>query len=138
MSKLILMLTVSAFAATAYGNTTFNNSIAGKEQMETTELKDTTNVPYTLYHEGKGSGSDDIDSSKIDFSKQFLILVRGEVPGTGARLIVKSLILKNHILTLTYKLGIAGKAVSPSSPNLFFFALIVDKKYQVEIKLVEL
>jgi hypothetical protein len=91
-----------------------------------------------LYNGGKGSLYDDIDSSKIDFSKQFLILVRGEVPATGARLNVKSLVLKGNILTLTYKLGIAGKTVSPASSNPFFFAVIVDKKYKGEIKLVEL
>lgn len=138
MNKLILMLTVSAFAAIAYGNTKLNNPITGIEQKDAAVLKATINVPYTLYNEGKGSVSDTIDSSKIDFSKQFLILVRGEAPSMGARLNVKSLILKDHILTLTYKLEIAGKLVSPDSPNMFFFAVIVDKKYQAEIKLTEL
>lgn len=138
MSKLILMLTVSAFAAIAYGNIKLNDPVTGTEQNQPVLLKAAINVPYTLYNAGKGSVSDNIDSSKIDFSKQFLILVRGEVPATGARLNVKSLILKDHILTLTYTLAIAGQAVSPNSPNVFFFAVIVDKKYQGEIKLVEL
>lgn len=138
MSKLILIAITGALASIAYGNTTSNTPITGIKQKEAIVLKATIIVPYTLYNQGKGSAFDDIDSSKVDFSKQFLILVRGEVPGTGARLNVKSLVLKDHILTLTYKLEVAGKAVSPVSPNIFFFAVIVDKKYQTGIKLTEL
>ena len=138
MSKLILIAITGALAAIAYGNTTSNSPITGIKQKEAVVLKATINVPYTLYNQGKGAASDDIDSSKVDLSKKFLILFRGEVPGTAARLNVKSLVLKDHILTLTYKLEVAGKAVSPGNPNIFFFAVIVDKKYETEIKLVEL
>jgi hypothetical protein len=138
MSKLILIAITSILAAIAYGNTKSNNPITGIEQKQSATLKATINVPFTLYNQGKGSVTDDIDSSKVDFSKQFLILVRGEVPGTGARLHVKSLVLKDHILTLSYKLEVAGKPVSPLSPNVFFFAVIVDKKYETGIKLTEL
>ena len=138
MSKLILLVFAGTFAAITYGNTKLNNPITSLEQKMAAVIKGTINVPYTLYNQGKGSVSDDIDSSKIDFSKQFLILVRGEVPGMGARLTVKSLILKDHILTLTYKLDVAGKLVSPDSPNMFFFAVIVEKKYQGEINLVKM
>ena len=138
MNKLVLIAITGAFAAIAYGNTTINNPGTGIQQKEAALLKATINVPYTLYNQGKGSVSDDIDSSKVNFSKQFLILINGEVASTAARLHVKSLVLKDHILTLTYKLEVAGKAVSPNSPNQFFFAVIVDKKYQTEIKLAEL
>ena len=138
MSKLILSLTISALAVTTNGKIKLQLPITGIEQKEAAVLKGMINVPYILYNGGKGSLYDDIDSSKIDFSKQFLILARGEVPGTGARLQVKSLVLKDKILTLTYKLGVAGKAVAPGSPNVFFFAVIVDKKYQAGIKLLEL
>jgi len=138
MNKLVLIAITGAFAAIAYGNTTINNPGTGIHQKEAALVKAAINVPYTLYNQGKGSVSDDIDSSKVDLSKQFLILVRGEVPGTAARLNVKSLVLKDHILTLTYKLEVTGKALSAASPKLFFFAVVVDKKYQTQIKLAEL
>ena len=125
MSKLFLMAIAGAFFAIAYGNTTINDHPAG------------INVPYTLYNQGKGSVSADINSSKLDLSKQFLIRVDGKVASTAARINVKSLVLKDHVLYLTYKLEPAGKAISPANPQQFFFALIVDKKYQAEVKLVD-
>lgn len=60
----------------------------------------------------------------------------GEVPSSAARLKVYSLTLKNKIITLTYKLEHAGKALGVQ--NQFYFYLVIDKKYQGEIKLVEL
>jgi hypothetical protein len=125
MNKLLLMAMAGVFAAIAYGNTTINNPGKG------------INVPYMLYNQGKGSVTDDINSSKLDLSKQFLIRVDGKVASSAARINVKSLVLKDHVLYLTYKLEPAGKAISPASPRQFFFALIVDKKYQAEVKLVD-
>ena len=133
MKKYILLFTVCAFTAIAYGSINLNNLISGINQKEVSVLSDTIHVPYLVIEGGR---SEKIDSSKIDFSKQFVIKVMGEVPSTAARLKVNSLILTNKIITLTYKLVHAGKALGVQ--NQFYYYLVIDKKYQGEIKMVEL
>jgi len=157
---------IAIITAIVFGSCNSMSKTADKVQPDssgsTTPVAAAQDVPYTIaqhyfvnntYHDGdlvnpKISSQEEFDKlfgpaavmgkngppTNIDFSKQYVIAVIGKLTDRGTSITISSLKQKGNVISLTYKLNEGEKGMSIIRPAIL---IIVDQKYQGEVKLVE-